>query len=182
MACSQAPAGPESGAGRRPEAKLTADPEPAPRSGPPPLRPFGLVLRRDGSFWHEGVRVTHPKLHAQFLRSVEWAEEEETFVVRLRHFRGWLDVEDTPWFVVSYDPASGEIQLTDGHCERLRPETLRADDDGVLRCRVRDRWEARFDRSGQAHLLGALDLEADPPRLDLAGEPISLPALRLEFA
>ena len=72
-------------------------------SDPPKLAPFGLRLHRDGSFSHEGVEVTHARLRAQFLRSVEWSEADGTFLVRLRHFRGWLDVEDTPWFVVAYD-------------------------------------------------------------------------------
>ena len=150
-------------------------------AGPPPLRPFGLVLRRDGTFWHEGVQVTHPKLHGQFLRSVEWAEDEGTFIVRLRHFRGWLDVEDTPWFVVAYDPEQGEIQLTDGHAERLNVETLRSDADGVLRCQVRGRWDARFTREGQAQLLEAIDLDGDAPALHLGRERVTLPAALAEI-
>jgi hypothetical protein len=149
-------------------------------AGPPPLRPFGLVLRRDGTFWHEGVQVTHPKLHAQFLRSVEWAEEEGTFIVRLRHFRGWLDVEDTPWFVSAYDADRGELELTDGHVERLRVESLRADPDGVLRCGVRDRWEARFTREGQTQLLEAIELKGDAPRLHVGREWVKLPVGLIE--
>jgi hypothetical protein len=126
--------------------------------GPPRLAPFGLVLRRDGTFWHEGVQVTHPKLRAHFLRSVEWSEADGAFLVRLRHFRGWLDVEDTAWFVVAYDAADGQIDLTDGTREPLRAETLRADPDGVLRCAVKSgRFDARFTHRGQAHLLDALE-------------------------
>jgi len=125
---------------------------------PPKLAPFGLVLRRDGSFWHEGAPITHAKLRAHFLRSVEWSEPDGAFLVRLRHFRGWLDVEDTAWFVVLYDAARGEIELTDGSREALRPETLRADADGVLRCAVKGgRFDARFTHRGQAHLLDALE-------------------------
>ena len=138
--------------------------------GPPRLAPFGLVLRRDGTFWHEGVQVTHPRLAAQFLRSVEWSEADGTFLVRLRHFRGWLDVEDTPWFVVSYDEQSGEIELTDGTREVLQPRTLRLDPDEVLRCAVKGgRWDARFTHRGQAHLLDALEPAADGLRLRIGG-------------
>ena len=138
--------------------------------GPPRLAPFGLVLRRDGTFWHEGVQVTHRRLAAQFLRSVEWSEADGAFLVRLRHFRGWLDVEDTPWFVVSYDEASGEIELTDGTREVLEPRTLRMDADDVLRCAVKGgRWDARFTHRGQAHLLDALEPGDDGLRLRIAG-------------
>jgi hypothetical protein len=138
--------------------------------GPPRLAPFGLVLRRDASFWHEGVRVTHARLAAQFLRSVEWSEADGAFLVRLRHFRGWLDVEDTPWFVVSYDPESGEIELTDGKREVLQPQTLRMDTDEVLRCAVKGgRWDARFTHRGQAHLLDALEAGDDGLWLRIGG-------------
>jgi hypothetical protein len=146
-------------------------------AGPPRLAPFGLVLRRDGSFWHEGVEVTHERLRAQFLRSVEWSEADGAFVVRLRHFRGWLDVEDTPWFVVAYDAATGEIELTDGSRERLRAGSLRADGDDVLRCEVKGgRWEARFTHRGQALLLDALEGDGDRLWLRMGGDRVLLPA------
>jgi hypothetical protein len=146
-------------------------------AGPPKLAPFGLSLRRDGSFWHEGVPVTHARLHAQFLRSVEWSEADGAFLVRLRHFRGWLDVEDTPWFVVAYDSASGEVELTDGTREPLRIETLRADDDDVLRCAVKGgRWDARFTHRGQALLLDALEDCGDGLCLRAGARRVLLPA------
>jgi hypothetical protein len=145
-------------------------------SGPPKLAPFGLLLRRDGSFWHEGVEVTHPGLRAQFLRSVEWSEADGAFLVRLRHFRGWLDVEDTPWFVVVYDCASGEIELTDGTREPLAVETLRADDDDVLRCTVKGgRWDARFTHRGQALLLDALEDGGAGLQLRVGSRRVALP-------
>jgi hypothetical protein len=134
------------------------------------------VLRRDATFWHEGVRVTHPRLHAHFLRSVEWWEAEGTFIVRLRHFRGWLDVEDTPYFAVSYDADSGEIELTDGTREPLRADTLRLDDDGVLRCQVKGRWPARFLRAGQAQLLAAVEVEGEALLLRAGARRLPLPA------
>jgi len=146
-------------------------------AGPPKLAPFGLSLRRDASFWHEGVEVTHVRLRAQFLRSVEWSEADGAFLVRLRHFRGWLDVEDTPWFVVAYDAPSGEIELTDGTREPLRVETLRADDDDVLRCAVKDgRWDARFTHRGQALLLDALEDGAQGLCLRAGARRVPLPA------
>src|SRR5262249_33508147 len=104
--------------------------------GPPPLRPFGLVLRRDGSFWHEGVRVTHPRLPAALGAGVRWAEAEQTFVVQLDRFRGWLDVEDCAFFVDGYDAPTGEVELSDRTREPLAAETLTADPDDAFRCTV----------------------------------------------
>ena len=53
--------------------------------------------------------MTHPGLHAAFLRGVRFLYDEGVFVVQLGHFRAQIDVEDTAFWVVSYDPDSGEI-------------------------------------------------------------------------
>jgi hypothetical protein len=119
------------------------------------------VLRRDGSFWHEGVRVTHPRLHAAFRAGVRWAEAEGTFVVQLGRFRGWLDVEDTAFFVDAYDAATGELELSDRTREPLDASTLRVDPDEVLRCTVRQRFDARFTRAAQEQLADALEQVGD---------------------
>jgi hypothetical protein len=119
------------------------------------------VLRRDGSFWHEGVRVTHPRLREAFRAGVRWADAERVFVVQLGRFRGWLDVEDTAFFVDAYDAATGELAISDRSREPLAAETLRADPDGVLRCRLAEGFAARFTRAAQAELLAAVEIAAD---------------------
>ena len=119
------------------------------------------MLRRDGSFWHEGVRVTHARLHRAFLAGVRWAEAERSFVVQLGRFRGWLEVEDTAFFVTSYDATTGEVELSDRSCECLDAGTLSVDADEVMRCTVKGRFAARFTRAAQAHLLDALELDGD---------------------
>ena len=119
------------------------------------------MLRRDGSFWHEGVRVTHARLHQAFLAGVRWAEDERTFVVQLGRYRGWLEVEDTAFFVTAYDGTTGEVELSDRTRERLNAATLSVDADEVMRCTVKGRFAARFTRAAQAHLLDALELDGD---------------------
>ena len=134
------------------------------------------MLRRDGSFVHEGVEVSHPRLREAFRRGVRFAEAEGVFVVQLGRFRGQIEVEDTPFFVSAYDAEDGSIELSDGTSEPLETAMLSMDDDGVLRCRVKGRWPARFTRVGQAHLLDALErsgehytLRAGPRRLAVPG-------------
>jgi len=117
------------------------------------------VLRRNGRFWHEGIEITHAGLHRAFLRGVRWSADEETFIVQLGRYRGWLDVEDTAFWVVTYDEPSGEIELSDRSRERLCAETLSVDPDEALRCTVKGRFPARFTRAAQAHLLDSLDLQ-----------------------
>ena len=146
-------------------------------TGAPPLRPTGIVLRADMTFWHEGVKVTHPRLHSAFLRGVGFAEEEGVFVVRLGHFRGQIEVEDTPYWVVAYDPVRGSVELTDKSEEPLRPETLSIDPDDVLRCLVKGRFPARFTREGQAHLLDSLEIEECQARVRCGSEWVAAPGL-----
>jgi hypothetical protein len=105
------------------------------------------------SFEHEGQRVTHARLHAALLRGVRFSDEEGCFLVQIGRFRGAIEVEDVPWWVVSYDADSGLLATTDGACEELDVATLAADADLVLRCRVKGRFAARFTRGAQAELL-----------------------------
>jgi len=92
---------------------------------------------------------------------VRWAEAERTFVVQLGQFRGWLDVEDTAFFVDAYDRGTGEIALSDRTHESLDAATLEADSDDSLRCTVKSRFPARFTHAAQAELLDAVELRGD---------------------
>ena len=100
-------------------------------------------------------------MHEAFLAGVRWADAERTFVVELGRFRGWLDVEDTAYFAIAYDGGTGEIELSDRTRERLAVDTLSVDADDVLRCTVKGRFDARFTRGAQAHLLDAIELGGD---------------------
>ncbi len=144
-------------------------------TGPPPLRPFGLILRRDGRFKHEGVEVTHAKLHQVFLSGVRYAEEEGVFIVQLGRFRGQIEVEDTPYWVTSFDALDGTVRLTDQSEEPLAVASLGFDEDGVLRCRVKERFSARFERGAQAELLQAIHQDSTVNWLQLAGKRVQLP-------
>jgi hypothetical protein len=123
------------------------------------------------------VRITHPRLHEAFLAGVRWAEAEAIFVVQLGRFRGWLDVEDTAFFVTAYDAGTGELELSDRTRERLAAETLAIDADDVLRCTVKGRFAARFTRAAQAHLLDAVEPDAAGLVVRAGGERLRAPGL-----
>ena len=157
--------------------------ERAPRPGPPPLRPFGLVLHRDGSWTHEGVAIRNRKLRAAFDRSVRYAAEEGVFVVQLGRFRGQIEVEEAPFFVRVFDAASGELRLSDASREFLDPASLRlSPHDGALLCTVKrdvapQGFPARFLQSAQAELLCAVEETPHGLRLRARGELHPLPPL-----
>jgi len=142
-----------------------------PRRGPPPLRPFGLVLHHDGSWTHEGHPVTHAKLREHFDRSVRYLPEDGKFVVTLRHFRGQIEVEEAAFFVRAFDPDTAELALSDGSREVLDPASLQVSPrDGALLCRVKrdlapEGLLARFGHAAQAELLCAVEERPEGPRL-----------------
>jgi len=134
-------------------------------SAPPPLTPFGLVLHHDGRFTHEGAPIRNRLLREHFDRSVEYLPGEAKYIVRLKHFRGQVEVEEAGFFVRSIDLATGEVSLSDGSREKLDVSTLSGSPiDGALLCRIkRDRvfggLPARFTHSAQAEFLQAVEPE-----------------------
>ena len=155
--------------------------ESPPRRGPPPLRPFGLVLHHDGTFTHEGEPILNRKLREHFDRSVEFLPEEGKYIVRLGHFRGEVEIQEAGFFVRSVDLASGEVTLSDQSRERLDVASLEESEiDGALLCRVKrdlnaDGLLARFMHGAQADLLQAVEPDGDAFVLELAGERVPFP-------
>ena len=151
--------------------------------GPPPLRPFGLVLHHDGSWTHEGVPISNPRLRAAFDRSVRFLPAEGVFVVQLGRFRGQIEVEEAAFFVRGFDAASGRIALSDRSEEPLAPESLHVSPrDGAFLCRVKRDLSAagllaRFGHAAQAELLAAVEEHAGQARLRIGGREVALPQL-----
>ena len=158
-------------------------PEAPAAPGPPPLRPFGLVLHHDGRWTHEGVAIANPRLRAAFDRGVRFLPEAGVYVVQLGRFRGQIEVEEAAFFVRSFDPATGAIALSDRSEEAFAPASLRVSPrDGALLCRVKRELApegllARFGHAAQAQLLCAVEEGEAGPRLRLAGRTVTLPAL-----
>ncbi len=153
-----------------------------PRRGPPPLKPFGLVLHHDGSWTHEGHPIQNRKLRGAFDRGVAYAPKEGVFVVHLLHFRGQIEVEEAPFFVRMLDTETGEVCLSDGKREPLDVSSLELSPrDGALLCRVkRDLlpegiW-ARFSHAAQSEFMNAVEFADDGPQLHFRGGRERLPA------
>jgi hypothetical protein len=150
-------------------------------AGPPPLQPFGLVLHHDGRFTHEGAPISNRLLREHCDRSVEYLAGEGEFIVRLKHFRGQVEVQEAGFFVRSVDLASGEITLSDGSRERLDVATLSGSPiDGALLCRIKreqvpDGLAARFTHSAQAEFLQAVEPEGDHFAVSIGGERVICP-------
>ena len=151
--------------------------------GPPPLRPFGLVLHHDGRWTHEGVPITNTKLRAAFDRSVRYLPDVARYVVQLGHFRGQIELEEAGFFVRSFDAPSGLLSLSDGTQPRLSVASLRVSPiDGALLCSVKhdlvpEGLAARFGHAAQAELWNAVEEAPEGPCLRSVGVSTRLPAL-----
>jgi hypothetical protein len=152
-------------------------------SGPPPLRPFGLVLHHDGSWTHEGVPLRNRKLRAAFDRSVRYLADEKKYVVQLGRFRGQIEVEEAAFFVREFDAESAALRLSDGSTDAFDVSTLRVSErDGALLCDVKRELAAaglpaRFSHAAQAELQHAVEETSAGPRLRLAGRLQAIPEI-----
>ena len=135
----------------------------APTAGPPPLRPFGLVLHYDGSWSHEGQPILNRRIRRAFDRGVRYLADEEKFVVQLGRFRGEIEVEESAFFVSEIDVGEGRLRLSDGSCEVLDVSSLSLSErDGALLCRVKhdlaaEGLRARFMHAAHAEFMNAVD-------------------------
>ena len=126
-------------------------------SGPPPLAPIGLGPAPRRQLLARG-RARHAPAPARRVPAPACAgpRPSGTFVVQLGVFRGWLDVEDTAFFVTAYDAAQRRARALGPLARAARAATRsRSIADDVLRCTVKGRFAARFTRAAQAHLLDA---------------------------
>jgi hypothetical protein len=151
--------------------------------GPPPLRPFGLVLHHDGRFSHEGQPIGNRRLREHFERAVEYLPDEEKYIVRLHHFRGEIEVEEAAFFVRSVDLHLAEVTLSDGSRDCLDLSSIETSSlDGAILCRVKaDQIAggllARFTHATQAELLQAVEAEGEGFVLPLKGQRVPFPDL-----
>ena len=156
--------------------------------GPPPLRPFGLVLHHDGSWTHDGQPIRNNRLREAFDRGVRYlpgerADGEGVFVVALGRFRGQIEVEEAPFFVRQFDPPTGTLTLSDRSTELLDVASLHSSPrDGALLCSVkRDLVPAgllaRFSHAAQAEFLHAVEDGEQGPSLPIGRIRHPLPDL-----
>jgi hypothetical protein len=114
-----------------------------------------LTLTKHGSWVHEGVPFSNPKVSDLFHRSVVWDTERKCPVVRLGAQQATFTCEDTPYFVAALrtDTMPWRIVLAGGSEEPLVPESISIGNEEQFYCRAKGTFRARFMRAAHQSLL-----------------------------
>ena len=137
-----------------------------------------LRIDRDGVWYHDNAEVTHAGILASLRASLE--VDEQGHYLRVGPARVPVEVEDTP-FVVERVEAEGDgltATLNDLSREPLAVESLRVDDRGIPRARVKGgRFAARLNRAATYQMLQLVQPGEGGPALVLGGRRFRVPGL-----
>ena len=136
-----------------------------------------LRIDREGAWFHDEAEVTHAGIVANLRENLR--VDERGHYLQIGPARVPVEVEDAP-FVVERVEAEGErlvATLNDLSREPVALDTLRVDERGIPRCRVKGgRFAARFARAATYQLLQHVDAAAGPA-LVLGGRRHRVPGL-----
>ena len=119
------------------------------------LLPCGIVIDKEGDWYHGGSLMHRTDVVAHLCRHMSRDEPSGLYIVQIGKQRCYLEVEDSPLVVTRVEHDKDEdgkerFLLSIKHVEAtepLDPATLWVDDENVLYCKVaEDKIRARFLR------------------------------------
>lgn len=121
-----------------------------------------IRLAKDGTWYHEGVEVTHERTIELFNRSI-LRDKDGKYWLMVGNERARIVVEDAPYRVISIDgdPMTGvTVGLSDRTVEDLKLDTLRIGKDRAFYATVKKGgFPARFTRSSHHYLAKWVEYE-----------------------
>lgn len=133
-------------------------------------RASGILIDRQGQFWHEHQQVTHEGFRrALFAWLDRLPHPDGRYILRIDEDRFvFIDVQDTPLVARSLrweanvDKGALVMSLTDGSDETLDVDTVTYDQEGTLRAMVKNgRLEARLSTAAMSTLAAYLHESQD---------------------
>ena len=141
-----------------PEGKFAGPLPPVDQWNPPNVTDIGMQIRADGSWWHQGTRITRERMVKLFSRILRKDEDGRTYLVT-PYEKVIVDVEDAPFLAVRVDrsgpPGAGQelrfltnldYETTAGPDAPIRVETDVATGEPAPYVLVRGRLEAKLTR------------------------------------
>lgn len=132
-----------------------------------------IYVDKEGRWFHKSAPIIRRELVLLFYQCLH-VDEQGHYIIKFRDQVCRLDVEDTPFVVLSTDFVragdDGEksrfiLHLTDDTKEELAPETLTIGPDHVLYCKIREgKFRARFSRPGYYQLAQHVEEEPETGR------------------
>lgn len=126
-----------------------------PGAGLYPIHTDRICFGRDGRWYADGEPITHKRLASLFSRCLRRKADGSFEIWIDERFHADVEVEDTPYVVVSADCHGNTlvVELNDGSREPIAGGRLTIGDDDALYCRIKGGSErARFLRSAQSSL------------------------------
>ncbi len=140
--------------------------------------PAKMFLSKDGDWYHEDEKITHPGILEKLNRSLKW--EDDGYYVTIGYERCKVQIEDAPYLVkgVREKGESLVLELSDFTEEVLEPSTIKIGDKNIPYARVKkSRDWARFTRPAYYQLTRHLVEKRDgSPALQIGGKTYPLPA------
>lgn len=143
---------------------------------PPPAgrsRESGIVLDRQGRFWHHGHPVEHSGVARAFHTWIARHPDDGRFILDNGFDWTYFEVEDVPFLVRAFGMVEGRptIELSDGSREALDATTLRSGPNQALYVDVkRGSMTARFTSQATAALGPFLREEGGEVVLEVGGQ------------
>ena len=137
-----------------------------------------LRIDRDGAWYHDDAEVTHAGILANLRENLQL--DEQGHYLQIGPARVPVEVEDTPFMVerVEVEGDGLAATLNDLSRESLALDSLRIDERGIPRARVKDgRFAARLNRAATYQMLQLVQPGEDGPALVLAGRRYRVPGL-----
>jgi hypothetical protein len=137
-----------------------------------------LRIDRDGAWYHDDAEVTHAGILANLRENLR--VDEQGHYLQIGPARVPVEVEDTPLIVerVEADGAGLAVILNDLTREPLAIDTLRVDDRGIPRARVKGgRFSARLSRAATYQMLQFVQPDEGGAALVLGGRRYAVPGL-----
>lgn len=125
---------------------------------PPLSGDMNLVIKKDGTWWHDGVKFTRDSLVLLFSSLLRREGDEYFLVSPVEKWR--IQVEDTPLHIISVSGVEGGVVLMTSERESIcldKERTLsfsKLDGVSVPVVKVRDGLDARFSRNAYYSLVG----------------------------